>query len=152
MAKTELTKKLERDLYFATEKQGVFRCFEVTIGFRGKQRCDFMTYDTNGIWRCYEIKISKSDFRSKAKNTFVGHYNYYCMPEELYEQVKDEIPNHIGVVCVYSYKLYKSNNKMGYAVKTIKNPKKQKLKTNEQILKDSLIRSLSRDVEKWMKN
>ena len=105
----------------------------MTIGWFGKERVDYITYDTNGIWRCYEIKISKSDFHSKAHNTFIGHFNYYVMPKELYEAVKDEIPKHIGVYT---------------GADLVKRPKKQELKVNEQILKDSLIRSLSREVDK----
>ncbi len=92
-----------------------------------------MTYDTKGIWRCYEIKVSKSDFRSKAAKTFIGHYNYYVMPQELFEEVKDEIPGHIGV----------------YVNGTcVKNPKKRELGIDEHVLKDSLIRSLSREFSK----
>lgn len=104
---------------------GTFGCFEVTIGIGGNERCDFITYDTKGIWRCYEIKVSKSDFYSKAKKTFVGHFNYFVMPKELYEEVKDDIDNHIGVH-IGSY--------------VIKKPKKQKLSVDEQVLKDSMIR------------
>ncbi|MDF9763840.1 hypothetical protein OKW24_005736, partial [Peribacillus simplex] len=128
MAKTELTIQLERQIYSATKKQGIFGCFEVTIGWSGNERVDYMTYDTKGIWRCYEIKVSVSDFRSKAKNTFCGHFNYYVMTKELYEKVKDEIPSHIGV--------YLGNY-------SVKKAKRQELIVDEQELKDSLIRSLS---------
>ena len=59
------------------------------------------------------------------------------MPKELFEEVKDEIPSHIGVyingVCA-------------------KNPKKQELSVDEKILKDSLIRSLCREVQKKFKS
>lgn len=68
----------------------------MTVGWYGKERVDYITYDTKGIWRCYEIKVSKSDFHSKAKKTFVGHYNYFVLTRELYDEVKEEIPNHIG--------------------------------------------------------
>jgi hypothetical protein len=124
---------LERQIWKATHKQGVFGCFEVTIGWFGKERVDYLTYDTKGIWRCYEIKVSKSDFYSKSKHTFIGHYNYYVMPEELYEQVKDKIPNHIGV---YINGISK------------KNAKRQELGVDEQVLKNSMIRSLCREVQK----
>lgn len=135
MAKTKLTLELEKSLYSNTSKTGVFGCFEVTIGFNSykPERVDYITYDTKGIWRCYEIKVSKSDFHSKANKTFVGHYNYYVMPKELYEEVKEEIPQHIGVH-TGSY--------------CIKSAKKQDLVVDEKILKDSLIRSLCRDSEK----
>lgn len=138
MAKTDLTIELEKQIWEHTKKpMGVFGCFEVTIGWYGKERVDYMTYETNGIWRCYEIKVSKSDFKSKAKVSFIGHYNYYVMPEELFELIKDEIPSHIGV--------YVSKGK--YLI-CKKNPKKQKLGVDEQILKDSMIRSLYRESER----
>lgn len=136
IAKTEQTIALEREIWKATRKQGVFGCFEVTIGWFGDQRVDYMTYDTNGIWRCYEIKVSRPDFHSKAKNTFIGHFNYYVMPKELYEQVKDEIPAHVGVYV---------------GGRCVKKAKKQPLIIDEQVLKDSLIRSLYREAEKVIK-
>lgn len=136
MAKTDLTIALEKKIWEETNKQGVFGCFEVTIGWFGNERVDYMTYDTKAIWRCYEIKVSKADFHSKAKKTFIGHYNYYVMPEELYDEVKDEIPIHIGVYC-------------GRYLK--KRPKKQALGIDENILKNSMIRSLSRENEKFIK-
>lgn len=134
ISKTELTKNLEKQIWNATNKLGIFGCFEVTIGFHGQERVDYLTYDTNkGIWRCYEIKVSKNDFYSKAKKTFVGHYNYYVMPEELYKQVKNEIPTHIGVYV---------------GGKCVKKATRQELDIDEQILKDSLIRSLHREAQK----
>lgn len=134
--KTLLTKQLEHDIRMATRKIGVFGCAEVTIGFNGTERVDYMTYDTKGIFRCYEIKNSKSDFYSPAKVSFVGHYNYYVMPKSLYDEVKEDIPPGIGV----------------YIGQTCeKRAKKQVLLVDEQILKDSLIRSLYRDSEKLLK-
>jgi AAA+ superfamily predicted ATPase len=59
------------------------------------------------------------------------------MTKELYEEVKDEIPAHIGVY-------------LGYICK--KRAKKQELKVDEQILKNSLIRSLYREAEKVFKS
>lgn len=96
-----------------------------------------MTYDTKGVWRCYEIKVSVADFRSKAKKTFCGHFNYFVMTKELYEKVKEEIPRHIGVY-------------IGGA--SVKRAKKQELFIDEAILKNSLIRSLSRDADKLYKS
>lgn len=81
--------------------------------------------------------MSKSDFHSKAKKTFVGHYNYFVLTNELYEEIKDEIPNHIGV--------YVGGN-------LVKRAKKQELGADEQILKDSMIRSLYRESEKILKS
>lgn len=138
IAKTDLTIELEKQIWKHTKKSmGVFGCFEVTIGWYGKERVDYMTYDTKGIWRCYEIKVSKADFNSKAKVSFIGYYNYYVMPEELFEQVKDEIPSYIGV--------YVSK---GRYLTSVKNARKQELGVDEQILKDSMIRSLYRESER----
>jgi len=119
-------------------KQSTFGCFEVTIGWYGKERCDFITYDTKGIWKCYEIKVSKEDFHSNAKKTFCGNYNYFVMTKELYEIVKDEIPSNIGV--------YIDNTKKVYSVKKAK---KQELSVDTNILKDSFIRSLFREAERY---
>lgn len=95
--KTAETVTLEKAIRWATRKTGVFGCYEVTIGFCGRERVDYMTYDTKGIFRCYEIKVSKADFHSAAAKSFVGHYNYYVLTRELYNQVKEEIPDWIGV-------------------------------------------------------
>lgn len=133
-----MTKKIENNLYTNTQKQGVFCCFEVTIGWFGRERVDFLTYDTKGIWRCYEVKVSKSDFYSGARNTFVGHYNYYAMPRELFEQVREDIPEHVGVFVDGNF--------------SVKRAKKQDLGEDEQVLKNSMIRSLSRESDKLRKS
>lgn len=138
MAKTNLTKQLETSIWKATRKQGTFGCHEVTIGFFGNERVDYMTYDTSGTFRCFEIKVSASDFRSKNKNTFVGHLNYYVMPIELYEKVKSEIPSHVGVYASYT----------GSDLSCVKKPKRQELVFAPEIMKDSMLRSLYREYEK----
>lgn len=46
---------------------------------------------------CYEVKSSVEDFHSKNGHNFLGDYNYYVMPEEVYEQIKKEIPYQVGV-------------------------------------------------------
>ena len=131
--KTEETERLEKSLYYSTKKMGLFGCFEVTIGFGGRERVDYLTYDTNGTWRCYEIKVSKKDFNSKAKTTFVGHYNYYVMPHALYDEVKDLIPPGIGVVA---------------GGQVVKRANHRNLAVPEEVLMASMIRSLYREVEK----
>lgn len=138
--KTQLTKKLQDCLFRYTDKQGQFGCFEVTIGWFGKERVDYLTYDTNDIWKCFEIKISESDFHSKCNNTFIGNYNYYVMTFELYQKVKNEIPEHIGVLV---------NN--FNTLESIKQAKKQKLKIDNKILFQSMIRSMQRDNARYYK-
>lgn len=138
MSKLPETIALEQAIYHTTNKQGTFGCFEVTIGWFGSERVDYITYDTKGIWRCYEIKVTKSDFYSKAKKTFVGHFNYFVMPTELFEQVKDDIPDYVGVYANGTY--------------SAKKAKRRELGADEEVLKNSLIRSLSRDVEKSLRS
>lgn len=50
-----------------------------------------------GDFYCYEIKSSVEDFHSKNGHNFLGDYNYYVMPKEVYEKIKDEIPWGVGV-------------------------------------------------------
>lgn len=59
---------------------------------------DAVQIDNYGVITCFELKVTKSDFHSDAKLSFIGNKNYYVMPEQLYEQVKDEIPPNIGVM------------------------------------------------------
>ena len=50
-----------------------------------------------GDFYCYEVKSSVEDFHSKNGHNFIGDFNYYVMPEDVYEKVKDEIPYKVGV-------------------------------------------------------
>jgi len=136
MAKTEATLRLEVDIWEKTHEAMVFGAFEVTIGWFGRERVDYLTYDTRGTFRCYEIKVSKADFYSKARNTFCGHLNYYVLTDELYEQVKDGIPEHIGI---FTGKVLR------------RKPKRVTPTVSVDILKDSLIRSMHRDAEKYVR-
>ena len=51
---------------------------------------------------CFEIKITKSDFKSKNGHNFEGNKNYYVVPKELYENIKDEVPEDIGIILFYN--------------------------------------------------
>lgn len=50
-----------------------------------------------GDFYCYEVKSCAEDFHSKNGHNFLGDMNYYVMPEDVYEQVKNEIPYKVGV-------------------------------------------------------
>lgn len=139
--KTEETKCLEMAIWDATNKQGVFGCFEVTIGWYGKERVDYMTYDTKGTFRCYEIKVTKSDFHSPCHNSFLGNYNYYVLPIELYENVINEIPEWVGVYV----------SKGGRNVYSVKKAKRRPVE-DPDTLKDSMIRSMSREITKQIRS
>ncbi len=69
-------------------------------------RVDFMKFKPvnntvggieKGDFYCYEVKSSVEDFRSKNGHNFIGDFNYYVMPEDVFEKVKDEIPWNVGV-------------------------------------------------------
>lgn len=95
--KTERTKKLEKLLEAKFDSRNDFYVFECTIGWYGGEIVDCIKYNCQRKITCYEIKQSKQDFHSKNHLTFIGHKNYFVMPYELYEQVKNEIPAGIGV-------------------------------------------------------
>lgn len=143
--KTDQTQDLEHRLRSMTHDQGrgTFGCFEVTIGWYGKERVDYLTYDTKGIFRCYEVKVTKSDFHSPCAKSFLGHFNYYVMPEDLYEDVKGEIPDWVGVYVTQG----------NTWLRNIKKAKRQEVPADiMDILKDSMIRSLFRDADKVWKS
>lgn len=50
-----------------------------------------------GDFYCYEVKSSVEDFHSKNGHNFLGDFNYYVMPEEVYAAVSNEIPYNVGV-------------------------------------------------------
>lgn len=51
-----------------------------------------------GDFYCYEVKSSVEDFHSKNGHNFIGDFNYYVMPNEVFETVKAEIPWMVGVL------------------------------------------------------
>jgi hypothetical protein len=142
-----MTLILQTAIWKVTNKMGIFACHEVGIGSGRKiEIVDFLTYNTKGEWRCFEIKVSKQDFYSKHKKTFVGNFNYYVMPPELYEQVKQDIPKDIGV---YTY--YPKANKQCPWLHCCKKAKRKELIVNKDILIYSIIKSLSREYDKIIK-
>ncbi|EOE6794381.1 hypothetical protein ACKSXY_002252, partial [Staphylococcus pseudintermedius] len=122
-------------------KLNVYGCHEVTIGIeplkKGREIVDFLTYDSKNVFRAYEIKVTKEDLKSTAKLSFVGHYNYLVLTEELYEEVKDTnlIPFNVGLVVVGKGVIKKSGRKTLNMSDNIK-------------LLESLMRSLNRENKK----
>ena len=102
MTKSSKTYELEEAITLATWKIGTVACPEVGLGDAGI--VDFITMELgkSKTVRCYELKISKSDFLSDAKKTFIGDLNYYVIPSELWGTVKNYIEPGIGCVCVDS--------------------------------------------------
>lgn len=156
------TSELEQCIYWSLVKNGTYLCFEVMIPREietvvrcgvgkmsdsvyhkmSRERVDLLQYEKNGTWRFYELKVSVSDFRSKCYNSFYGHYNYYVMPREIYDKVKDEIPDFVGCYCPVesSYKPM---------CVCVKRAKRRELAVDEDKLKFNFMQSLSRTVEHY---
>ena len=90
----------------------IYTAREVTFdyGTNYTKRVDYMKFDPvnnmpggieQGIFSCYEIKSCVDDFRSKNGHNMLGDYNYYVMPRPVYDQVKDNIPWGVGVLCPF---------------------------------------------------
>lgn len=86
----------------------IYTAREVTFdyGLPEQVRVDFMQFKPKnnfvsgiekGDFYCYEVKSSVEDFHSKNGHNFLGDFNYYVLPEEVYEKVKGEIPYKVGV-------------------------------------------------------
>ena len=60
--------------------------------------CNIESIDYKPLFTCFEVKITKNDFKSSHGHNFVGHLNYYVMPNTLYSQVKQLISPDIGVI------------------------------------------------------
>lgn len=108
----EITKALALSLehYINPRKDTrVYSAREVTFDYITNHtvRVDYMQFKPvnntvsgieKGDFYCYEIKSSVEDFHSKNGHNFIGDYNYYVMPEDVYERIKAEIPWGIGVM------------------------------------------------------
>lgn len=116
---------------------------EVTFdnGTSTKCRVDFMKFKPvnntvsgieKGDFYCYEVKSSVEDFRSKNGHNFLGDYNYYVMPEEVFEKVKNQIPYYVGVF-VPDGKHYRGE---WYDLKSVK---KAKRKDRERPVSEMLL-------------
>ena len=87
----------------------VYYAREVTFdyGLQSMVRVDFMEFRPrnntvsgieSGVFYAYEVKSSVDDFHSKYGHNFIADYNYYVMPQDVYEKIKQEIPQYVGVL------------------------------------------------------
>lgn len=100
-----------------------------------------------GDFYCYEIKSSVEDFHSKNGHNFIGDYNYYVMPEDVYEKVQKEIPWKVGVL-VSSMVKYEGRL-------LLKQIKKARRSNRERPVSEMLLmmfRSAERDNIRYSKN
>ena len=155
MAKTQLTLDMEEALYFYGLEQSEIIVEEVSMpddrGIVDTLACRTKP-DGTYEWRCYELKVSKSDFKSPAKISFTGHYNYYVMPKPLYDAVKDEIPNNVGVMVYLPFGSdIESSVLTKGSLSIIKKASRQELLVEEAQLINSFLHSLFREVRKAKK-
>ena len=103
---SELTEKLINP----NNDSRIYWAREVTFDYitSNRIRVDYMRFEPlnttisgieKGDFYCYEIKSSVEDFHSKNGHNFIGDYNYYIMPSEVYQKVSAEIPFGVGVYC-----------------------------------------------------
>lgn len=99
-----------------------------------------------GDFYCYEIKSSVEDFHSKNGHNFLGDYNYYVMPKDVFDKIKNEIPFRVGVLVPTDY------SSMSPLLKAIRGPlsciKKAKRQNRERPVSEMLLmmfRSAARD-------
>ena len=128
---------------------------EVTFDYATSNaiRVDFMKFSPvnntvsgieKGDFYCYEVKSSVADFHSKNGHNFIGDYNYYVMPEEVYEKVKNEVPYYAGVFVPEGINYHREC----YNLKSVK---KAKRKDRDRPVSEMLLmmfRSCARDIER----
>lgn len=105
----EITKRLSNCLerHIKANDTRVYWAKEVTFDYGTKDagRVDYMRYKPKnntvsgiekGDFYCYEIKSCLDDFCSKHGHNFIGDFNYYILPQEVFREVREEIPDYIG--------------------------------------------------------
>lgn len=137
----------------------IYTAKEVTFDYAtGHQvRVDYMKFKPlnnsvsgieKGDFYCYEVKSSVEDFHSKNGHNFIGDYNYYVMPKEVYEKLdRPEIPYFVGVM-VPDGKSYKGD---WYNLKCVKKAQREDRSrpTSEMLL--MMFRSANRELVKVAK-
>lgn len=145
MIKTAETKSVEHVLWNAThEKLGVYGCFEVTLGLGmandHREIVDYVTYDKADVIRCYEIKTSYADFKSHARKSWWGNYNYLVTTSTVYEQITShgDILGGLGVYIVD-----------GNRIQSVRRSTKHQLTVGERVaIIESMVRSMDREEQK----
>ena len=135
MSRPEITQMLS----ISTEKHinpnndtRIYWAKEVTFDYSTTTagRVDFMRFKPvnnsisgieKGDFYCFEVKSSVDDFHSKNGHNFLGDFNYYVMPEKVFDEIKKEIPYNVGVL------VPENKNYFGewYDLKSVKNARRK---------------------------
>lgn len=107
----ELARLLEKHINPSCDPR-IYCAREVTFDYATPHavRVDYMRFKPEnnsvsgierGLFYCYEIKSSADDYRSKNGHNFLGDYNYYVMPYDVYEKLdlSQGAERNIGVLC-----------------------------------------------------
>lgn len=130
----------------------IYWAAEVTFDYATSNaiRVDFMRFKPvnntisgieKGDFYCYEVKSSVEDFRSKNGHNFIGDFNYYIMPEEVFEKVQNEIPYNVGVF-VPGQKNYRGD---WYDLKSVKKAVRQDRAKSVSEMLLMMFRSVTRE-------
>lgn len=141
------TKDIENIAYNYFWKKGWYGVFEVAIpraivNKYHRERVDLLSYETSGVYRAYEIKRDKNDFYSGCAWSWIGNYNYFIMPYSLYNEVKQDIPNDIGVWVI---------RERSKTMECIKKPKYRELLCSSADMMFSMMQAMSREYKKYRK-
>lgn len=119
MSRPEITEILSKELEKYLDPHNDPRIYwakEVTFDYATAAtiRVDYMRFKPvnntvsgieKGDFYCFEIKSSVEDFHSKNGHNFIGDLNYYVMPKDVFQVVKDRIPYNVGVLVPGQYGL-----------------------------------------------
>ena len=144
------TKELEHLLYKYLWRKGWYGVYECAVPKClcrkvRRERVDMLTYETAGIWRAYELKVSKQDLHSDAALSWIGHYNYLVVTEDLVEEAKKILPKDIGIYAAYKRK----NGSKG--IELVRNPRKRELLCKHEDMQFAMMQALSREYKKYRK-
>lgn len=145
----DLSSKLKKQRFGDGKDPRIYWAKEVTFDYSTNHsvRVDYMEFKPvnnsvsgieKGNFYCFEVKSCIEDFRSKNGHNFIGDYNYYIMPIEVYESVKDSIPSNIGVMCPNQYG----------GLNSVKNAHRQDRGKSIQEMLLMMFRSFARDERK----
>ena len=147
MTKTEETKRLERNIWEFTHQHAyIYGAFEVTIGYiayggKGYDRADYVTVGTDGTIRSYELKTSVSDFNSKAKLSWIGHYNYLVVTKEVYAGINSQRVDWLAGIIV-------DDGEQGMRI--VRKPHKQQRSVGQSTeIVESVMKAAVRDATKF---
>lgn len=156
---TELLSRLLEKYIDPNNDPRIYWAKEVTFDYASLNavRVDYMRFrpinnSVSGIEKgdvyCYEVKSSVADFRSKNGHNLIGDYNYYVMPEDVYESVKMAVPYIVGIMCPVSESASCDSNKLRVVKKAHRNDRQKPL--TEMLL--MMWRSSRREIVKEKKN